>query len=160
RSVVHDPAALETPRSDGEIRPEARAAASAPAGHRLAAEIRHERADHRVGPRPARPHARRATRAARARGARILQTRIRGPAAARPERTARNASSADRRAPLDARDARSVAARLRRRSGTATRSARVICIECDLDSKYKDRKAANGTCPKCGNRFAFEPRDD
>ena len=30
------------------------------------------------------------------------------------------------------------------------------CIKCDHDSKYKERQS--GTCPKCGERFAFEPQ--
>jgi hypothetical protein len=33
----------------------------------------------------------------------------------------------------------------------------MICIRCQYDSKYSDRRAT-GTCPKCDGRFAFEPR--
>ena len=31
------------------------------------------------------------------------------------------------------------------------------CVRCDHDSKYSER--ANGACPKCNGRFAFEPRN-
>ncbi|HZH74433.1 MAG TPA: hypothetical protein VEY88_00275 [Archangium sp.] len=34
----------------------------------------------------------------------------------------------------------------------------MICIRCQHDSKYPDRKAT-GTCEKCGGKFAFEPRE-
>jgi DNA-directed RNA polymerase subunit RPC12/RpoP len=34
----------------------------------------------------------------------------------------------------------------------------MICIRCQHDSKYPERKDTK-TCPKCGGRFAFEPRD-
>jgi uncharacterized membrane protein YgcG len=34
----------------------------------------------------------------------------------------------------------------------------MICIRCQHDSKYPERKAT-GTCEKCGGKFAFEPRE-
>ena len=34
----------------------------------------------------------------------------------------------------------------------------MICIRCQHDSKYHERKAT-GTCEKCGGKFAFEPRE-
>src|SRR5215207_2399273 len=34
----------------------------------------------------------------------------------------------------------------------------MICIRCQHDSKYPDRRAT-GTCEKCGGKFAFEPRE-
>jgi hypothetical protein len=35
----------------------------------------------------------------------------------------------------------------------------MICIRCQRDSKYPERKDNNGRCPGCNEKFAFEPRD-
>jgi hypothetical protein len=35
----------------------------------------------------------------------------------------------------------------------------MICIRCQRDSTYPERKNANGRCPGCNGQFAFEPRE-
>ena len=100
--------------------------------------------------RPARPSV--------ARAARAVPRRIRrAPAAGRNE-PERDPPAARRRAAVDARDARGVAARLHRRPRANGREAR------DEVHPLRPRQQVQGPrrtgrCPKCQGKFAFEPQD-
>ena len=128
-----------------------------PRRDRVAAEVRHERADHRLGARPA---ARRASRScsghALAGAARPVPRGVRRAAAAGQNDPGRDPPPARRRAAVGAGDAGGVAARLRRWPRPAPGRRRMKCIRCRHDSKY--RSGTDAHVPQCGGQFAFEPR--